>query len=350
MTNEQREELVTRWMNAELDEAEDWRALNGPISDEYRDNVTDVLADQRQEVECALLGSDYQLIEKEADALLTAAGVPLLDHDSEEFKRLCRRLLVAKQDVLRIDQARWGGNYTERLAPRAHVTASLSQVKTVTTSKPFTEVIKLYFQENKRAPRTDSQVKSELERFVEVVGGDRPIGSLTKADCRTYKEHMLQTRGLSLATCIKHLSSLSGLFKWAEQQGFVADGFNPVRGLAPNKQQAKKQATKRRPFTDAELLAVLGSQAFMQQRRTNAANYWLPLLCLFQVCRREEAGQLAIKDIGVSEDIPFLNITDEGEDQSLKNEGSKRRVPIHSSLIQLGFMEYVEEIRAAGHA
>jgi integrase len=161
---------------------------------------------------------------------------------------------------------------------------------------------------------------------------------------------MLQTRGLSLATCIKHLSSLSGLFKWAEQQGFIVDGFNPVRGLAPNKQQAKKQATKRRPFTDAELLAVFGSQAFMQQRRTNAANYWLPLLCLFQVCRREEAGQLAIKDIGVAEDIPFLSITDEGAEQSLKNEGSKRRVPIHSSLIQLGFMEYVEEIKASGHA
>ena len=33
----------------------------------------------------------------------------------------------------------------------------------------------------------------------------------------------------------------------------------------------------------------------------------------------------------------------------MKNEGSRRRLPIHSSLIQLGFMEYVERIKKAGH-
>lgn len=77
--------------------------------------------------------------------------------------------------------------------------------------------------------------------------------------------------------------------------------------------------------------------------------YWLALICLFQVCRREEAGQLAIKDIGKADGITYLQITDEGEDQGLRNEGSKRRLPVHSSLVQLGFLEYVESVKAAGH-
>ena len=77
--------------------------------------------------------------------------------------------------------------------------------------------------------------------------------------------------------------------------------------------------------------------------------YWLALICLFQVCRREEAGQLAIKDIGKADGITYLQITDEGEDQALKNQGNKRRLPVHSSLIQLGFLEYVESVKAAGH-
>jgi len=34
----------------------------------------------------------------------------------------------------------------------------------------------------------------------------------------------------------------------------------------------------------------------------------------------------------------------------LKNEGSKRRLPLHSSLVALGFLEYVESMRAAGHS
>lgn len=74
------------------------------------------------------------------------------------------------------------------------------------------------------------------------------------------------------------------------------------------------------------------------------------LLCLFQICRREEAGQLSLKDLGESEGIPFMNITDEGEGQGLKNAGSKRRLPIHSSLGKLGFLEYVERIKVAGHS
>ena len=74
------------------------------------------------------------------------------------------------------------------------------------------------------------------------------------------------------------------------------------------------------------------------------------LLLLFECCRREEAGQLYVKDIGETDGVPFIQITNEEKDQSVKNEGSKRRVPIHSALISLGFMEYVDSIKRAGHA
>ena len=357
MTEEQREALVAHWLEVELDEAEDARTLAGSLSDDYREGVWHVLSDQLDDAHEALVTNNWRKVEREADALLQAAGLAPLDHEGAEFGRLCRRLLLAKQEYLQIENDRWEGKYKTR-SVNGSVNGSVPPpAKAAAPSKPFTEVVKLYFQENTRAKRTDSQVKAELQRFVEAVGGDRPIGTITKTDCRTYKEHMLQVRKLTLATVIKHLSSLSGMFKWSEAQGFIPDGSNPVRGLAPNKRQAKKQAAQRRPFTDAELLTVFGSKVFMKQRNANAANYWLPLICLFSVCRREEAGQLAIKDIGTLpqgdkgevDGIPFMNITDEGEDQGLKNEGSKRRLPVHSSLIHLGFMEYVDSIKTAGH-
>jgi integrase len=56
-----------------------------------------------------------------------------------------------------------------------------------------------------------------------------------------------------------------------------------------------------------------------------------------------------LKDIQEQDGIAFFDITDKGKDQGLKNAGSRRRLPIHSSLIQLGFMQYVERIRKAGH-
>jgi integrase len=138
------------------------------------------------------------------------------------------------------------------------------------------------------------------------------------------------------------------VFQWAEKQGHLAEGSNPVRGLSPSKRQAKKQASQRRPFTDEELLTVLGSPEFVKQRDRHPERFWLTLICLFQVCRREEAGQCTLADIGEADGIPFIRITNEGEGQNVKNDGSKRRLPIHSSLIALGFMEYVARTRQTG--
>jgi integrase len=87
----------------------------------------------------------------------------------------------------------------------------------------------------------------------------------------------------------------------------------------------------------------------MREGQKNPSRYWLPLICLFQVCRREEAGQLALVDIQEDNGIPYIRINDDEKlGQSLKNEGSRRKVPIHSSLIRLGFLEFVKKCKNAG--
>jgi integrase len=131
----------------------------------------------------------------------------------------------------------------------------------------------------------------------------------------------------------------------------VDDGYNPIKGLSPNKKAARKQMNDRRPFSDSELLMVFGSKDFIKQRDTNPSRYWLCLICLFTACRREEAGQLAVSDIQEEGGVPFFRINDDEKlGQTLKNEGSRRRVPVHSSLIKLGFLEFVQKIRVADHA
>lgn len=107
---------------------------------------------------------------------------------------------------------------------------------------------------------------------------------------------------------------------------------------------------KRRPFTEDELLRVFGSKAFVTQRDTNAARYWIPVLCLFNICRREEASQLSVADIQGEHGIPFLSLKKDALlKQTLKNDGSHRRVPIHMSLIKLGFLDHMQTMQQAGH-
>jgi integrase len=68
--------------------------------------------------------------------------------------------------------------------------------------------------------------------------------------------------------------------------------------------------------------------------------------------RINELCQLHISDIkcepaeGSDELIWFFNITDDELDQSTKNETSKRKVPIHDHLINIGFLDYFEKRRS----
>ena len=243
MTKAEIESLIDHWMERELDESEDFRATCGRVNDDFRESMYYVLSDQFDEADEALVSCDYRKVAQEADDLLKSASLPLLDHKSTAFGRLCRRLLIAKQGLTRIEADRWEGIYKD--VPKGNGNGSSIKGQSVSLHehrRPIAEVIRLYFQENRRAERTDGQVKAELERFLQLIGGgERPIGTINKTDTRAYKENMLQARNLSLVTCIKHLSNLSVLFKWAEAQGFIAENSNPVRG--PCSKQTSSQET-----------------------------------------------------------------------------------------------------------
>lgn len=262
MTPAEIEALITRWMDTELDKSENLRAVH-PVSDEWLEGASAVWLDESQELNAALRDCNYRTVAPEADALLQAAGLPRLDHDSISFKRLCHRLLRAKIARLSIEEERWNGVYE----PRPSVLSSPAVISAPVKKSPlFSIVAKKYLAENQRARRTAEQVRVEFEKFQKAIGGDRPVASITKEEGRAYKEHLLNDRGVSLATVAKHLHTLSGLFTWAEKQGYTAEGApNPTKGLAPTKTEQEKGATVIRPFTDEELVRVFSSPNFFKQ-------------------------------------------------------------------------------------
>lgn len=325
MTKHQIDALISRWLEDALDEAEDERAMQGRISEAQREDSQLGLSELFDGAREARADGDYRTVTKEADELLWVASLPAFVVVSSE-----PRSSMHKPKLI-------GGT----------VNTGTSTYEAAVTSLPFSDLMEKYLASSPRPSRTANPMRAEFLRFMETLGGDRPIGSISRADVVRYKER-LQAKKQSPLTLIKHLSGLDALFKWAEVHAYTPAA-SPVKGLVPSKRQAKKQALKRQPFTDDELLLVLSSQEFLRQRMERSERYWLVLLLLFQICRREEAAQLYLKDIGEVDGVPFIQITADEKDQSLKNEGSKRRVPIHSSLIQLGFMQYVNSIRKARH-
>jgi integrase len=78
------------------------------------------------------------------------------------------------------------------------------------------------------------------------------------------------------------------------------------------------------------------------------ARFWLPLLGLFTGARLNELCQLAVEDVKQEDGIIFLHITNEGEDQRVKTASGRRRIPLHSELLDLGFMVFVQDRRTEG--
>ena len=71
--------------------------------------------------------------------------------------------------------------------------------------------------------------------------------------------------------------------------------------------------------------------------------FWGPLICLFSGMRIEECTSLQIKNLKMDDGILIMHITD------AKTPNGVRYIPVHSFLIKLGLMDYIEEVKKMGH-
>ena len=208
------EALIARYMDAELDKAENYRAAHR-LNPDQREHMVDETIYLLRETEETLARNRYDRVADDVDSLLKSAGLPVLTHDSLDFKRACRTFLLAKQDHLTQEIQRWQNLlYTPtHPAPLAPVVPPVTAATVAALKSPlFSIMAKKYLVDSPRARRTADQVRVELEKFLKAIGGDCPIATITKQHGRAYKEDLLQARGLTRATVAKHLHTLSGLF------------------------------------------------------------------------------------------------------------------------------------------
>ena len=126
---------------------------------------------------------------------------------------------------------------------------------------------------------------------------------------------------------------------------------NPFIGFG----QSGSTESTRRAFTDDELRALLNHPHFKQRSFTANYMYWLIPLALYTGARLGELTLLDLKDFVIEEGIPCIDINDidaaesvqqGGVKKRVKTQNAKRLVPIHSELIRLGILRYVEQLRA----
>lgn len=153
---------------------------------------------------------------------------------------------------------------------------------------------------------------------------------------------------LSQKSLNDHMERYSALLNWAIREGKYDSG-NPFDDLRKEKDQRLKDG--RDLFTSEELLKIFSGKIFTDfslPKHNKPHRYWMPLIALYSGARRAEIASLYLDDIQEINGIPCFDINENSDDKRLKTRNAARKVPIHSKLIQLGLLDYVDYLRKKG--
>lgn len=364
-----------------LDEDEDLRlvGLDDGEFEEYEDLIDDIDSVNRRGLS---RGELPPYARSEAAEILTWSNVNLkLGPDSPSWPKLIRVVLAASVRAAAAKRERNEGVPVE--------TPTMPEAIQAQNGPLASTLISEWVAEKSRAnggwtPATAKANKLWAERFIEMVG-DSPMDRYGKAEAREFKTALLslppnwtKVKGLEKLAMKdaarraaelnlepmagknvnKVLGFLRAFWNWAEANYDDVPG-NPFDGL--NVKISSKARDERHPFTLAELATIFRSPIYTGCQSVRYHNtsgdlipsdhgiYWVPLVGLFTGCRSGEIIQLRTEDLKVASGIAYIEVTDEGEDLSLKNSGSRRRIPVHARLKELGFLRFVERQRKQGH-
>lgn len=198
--------------------------------------------------------------------------------------------------------------------------------------------------------RTIQSVETAVTEFHALVGA-LAAEDVTRQHVRAYRDSLIE-RSLSDSTILNRIGFLATLFRSGQVELIEHVLGNPFERIPVNGGKSLRVGKDRRAYTMSELNHIFSSRLYTTTYRPRGqvaeAAFWAPLMGPFVGGRIEEIAQLRIEDIQCVNGAWCIRICNVGEDQSIKNLGSYRRVPLHQMLVRCGFLRYVAQQAAAG--
>lgn len=216
----------------------------------------------------------------------------------------------------------------------------------------------------------ERDLRPRLELIVEVLG-DTPINKITREDVARFKETVLMLPSnrkkkecyrsksirelvampipdsdkLSPKSINKNLEKASSFFKWSRANcTFVTEElWHPLARRVRDDVPVDEQ---RDAFNAEDLRRLFQSKEYREGIHKTPSQHWIPLLGLFTGARQNELCQLYKSDVYKDPEsgIWVIDINDNAPDKKLKKRGHGRVVPIHPTLLDLGFIKYVKSV------
>ena len=188
-----------------------------------------------------------------------------------------------------------------------------------------------------------SRFPAHLHRYKQLKDKDGKLFSIDKVLKITERDNLTK---LSNKTIKGKITTVKAFIKWCVSHEYLND--NVLKAFAFTN-TIKEETNERQPFDNDDLISLFNRPEFYNglYHYKYAFRHWCLLIALYTGMRANEICQLKIKNIikDKNTDIECFVITDEDDDQSVKNKSSKRIIPIHKTLIKLGFLNYVNHHR-----
>lgn len=233
------------------------------------------------------------------------------------------------------------------------------------------EVATSYSAERQRgkawAEKTVIEKADHIKLLEEILGGDTDVCKLTAMDAKRVKDTLLVyprnrsknplTRGkpladvlnmkgvevIQVATINKYLQTYHELFEWAKQNHHASENF--FSGLAV-RQTRKNNDGDRGAYTNDQIRLILRAVVDNENGLvTKPYQKWATLIGIYTGARLGEIAQLDLKDIRQQDGMWVFDINEDGDRKSLKTPAAQRLVPVHSELIAVGLLDYVQSMR-----
>lgn len=353
---------------AKLDNAIQLRRREGPISEKQEQGLKRILS----------------LLEADRRAFWDDCGPEVTQKIFEQFTegaRLSEEICAEHRDAI-LDEMRRAyigviraiskfnedlGTYDFSAAIGAPVTALAPPVQPE-PSQTISGAVEAFFREHEATDSwsegTFQKRRAILDIAIEWFGPDTAMSEIGKREAAAFKSALLalpanrtkvpQLNGMTIremiavtdlpkisgATVNAYLSACKVFWIWAEAHGYASEVL--FGGVGVGKKSAS--SSNRRPFTNEALLKVysaLTDSTSKYHRQTS--HRWATLIAIFSGARLNEVCQLQLADIIQVDNIWAFDLTDEGSDtKRLKSSAARRRVPVHSHLIELGLLDFVE--------
>jgi integrase len=320
--------------------------------------------------EDALARGDLTHVRQEVADLLEVFGIRL-NESSDDYRRLSLAVLREHVKAYRALRLRSRG---DPIATPASVGASTA-AGSWEPGGSLREALEGWKKERTRPDTTVHEYGRAVDMFIDL-HGNLSVSAIKRSHARTFRDALREVpkqrrgplRGASLTQLTewgrkhpdepkvsagsvnKQLGAVQAVAGWGFHHGLVPDD---VPWSDPFKEmRLDEEPSTRAPFDTSELQAIFDAPLFTEGKipegGKGAAAIWLPLLALYSGARQGELAGLRASDVQAEQTsgTPIIVIApDKRVGRRIKNKSSERAVPVHSKLVELGFLDYVAKRR-----